>query len=266
MQVGRGVQVADIQRLFNQGTLKQTGLNTDLAIEGEGFFVVHDASGKPLYTRKGAFTINPSQYLHDPSTGYILQGVRADFTTFEVPTGGPVQDVYIPVGTLTIAKDTDTATFDGNLNGGGDIAADGSVLLSETLYDSNINTTATESTLLTNLGRSSSSNNFQDMNIATGDVITINAKKGGRTVTPLTFTVGSPPPQGGTTLGDLRAAKDNGVLFYPILPGAEESSWERFYKEGTMKAIIKKPLRPTEEEGKINPRARSARFRVAERT
>lgn len=35
----------------------------------------------------------------------------------------------------------------------------------------------------------------------------------------------------GDALGDLKAAKENGVLFYPIIPGHEEASWERFYRE-----------------------------------
>ena len=54
-QVGLGVRNAAITSIFKQGNLLDTGLNTDLAIEGDGFFAVQGDSGETIYTRSGNF-------------------------------------------------------------------------------------------------------------------------------------------------------------------------------------------------------------------
>ena len=54
MQLGVGTSVASVDVLHNQGTLESTGVTTDLAIEGEGFFVLSDSVDQ-FYTRSGAF-------------------------------------------------------------------------------------------------------------------------------------------------------------------------------------------------------------------
>ena len=51
---GLGVGIASIDNLFTQGTLESTGVTTDMAIQGEGFFVVREGQRK-LYTRAGSF-------------------------------------------------------------------------------------------------------------------------------------------------------------------------------------------------------------------
>ena len=57
-QVGRGTQVAEITPNFTQGTLEISSSASDLAIQGEGFFVVEAVTGERLYTRNGIFKIN----------------------------------------------------------------------------------------------------------------------------------------------------------------------------------------------------------------
>jgi len=57
MQVGLGVKVASIDRVLEQGSLEQTGMSSDLAIHGDGFFAVRDGSGTS-FTRNGAFQVN----------------------------------------------------------------------------------------------------------------------------------------------------------------------------------------------------------------
>src|SRR5687768_9404125 len=67
---GSGVKVGDIQQLFNQGSLANTGVSTDLALNGDGFFVVKGAvegvSGN-FFTRAGQFTLDKSGFLVNPS-------------------------------------------------------------------------------------------------------------------------------------------------------------------------------------------------------
>jgi len=55
-QLGTGVRVVSTSRLFAQGDLKQTGNQLDVAIEGNGFFVVQQPDGTPAYTRAGTLT------------------------------------------------------------------------------------------------------------------------------------------------------------------------------------------------------------------
>ncbi|MGB5986412.1 MAG: flagellar basal-body rod protein FlgG [Desulfobacterales bacterium] len=58
IQMGSGVRPMSTQRLFTQGDLTATGNNLDMAIEGDGFFLVEDQNGEEVYTRAGSFTLN----------------------------------------------------------------------------------------------------------------------------------------------------------------------------------------------------------------
>ncbi len=60
IQVGHGVRVASTQKMFTQGALKQTGVVSDLAIQGEGFFRVMLIDGAYGYTRDGSFKVDSS--------------------------------------------------------------------------------------------------------------------------------------------------------------------------------------------------------------
>src|SRR5262249_51090049 len=64
MQVGTGVMTAAIKTLFGQGNISNTGVATDLAIEGNGFFVIRDpSSGSTFVTRDGTFTRDANGFL-----------------------------------------------------------------------------------------------------------------------------------------------------------------------------------------------------------
>ena len=58
VQVGNGVEVASVRNLFTQGAVSQTGVSTDLAISGEGFFIVKNATGETFATRAGDFRVD----------------------------------------------------------------------------------------------------------------------------------------------------------------------------------------------------------------
>lgn len=211
-QLGLGVRVGDTSKDFRQGGLLATGITSDLAIEGDGFFIMLDGTGHPVYSRDGAFSINPANLLHNPTTGYIVQGWQADFTTFQLTPGGPLTNIKIPIGDLVIARATNVAQFDGNLNSNGDLANSGTVLESQVFVDVTLpppNNQAQLSTLLTNLGRRGAAGAPDvDFQLDIGDIIEVQATKGNRQLPRMKFQVSAlPPPPGidatGTTLQDL---------------------------------------------------------------
>lgn len=74
VQIGTGVVISQISTDFTQGALSGTGLNTDLGISGNGFFLVKDPASGTLYaTRAGNFRIDDTGYLVT-TDGYRLQG------------------------------------------------------------------------------------------------------------------------------------------------------------------------------------------------
>ncbi|PKN54361.1 MAG: flagellar hook protein FlgE [Deltaproteobacteria bacterium HGW-Deltaproteobacteria-14] len=76
-QAGQGVSVAGVQRLVTQGALLGTGVSTDLAINGQGYFIVNDASGQQFYSRNGQFQVDNEGYLTTVDN-LRLQGYAAD--------------------------------------------------------------------------------------------------------------------------------------------------------------------------------------------
>jgi flagellar hook protein FlgE len=70
VQVGNGVEVASVRNLFTQGAVSQTGVTTDLAISGEGFFIVKNANNEYFASRAGDFRVD--------ATGFLVtdQGLR----------------------------------------------------------------------------------------------------------------------------------------------------------------------------------------------
>ena len=75
-QVGLGMTVASIDRIFTQGSLQTTGNQTDLAISGDGFFVISDGDRK-YYTRAGSFGLDKNGTLVNPANGLKVQGWMA---------------------------------------------------------------------------------------------------------------------------------------------------------------------------------------------
>jgi|Deesub1362A_J573_1020465.scaffolds.fasta_scaffold00118_28 flagellar hook protein FlgE len=90
LQVGRGVQVNSIQRLFSQSSFQTTSSATDLAIDGDGFFIVNH-EGANYYTRAGQFILNAEGLLVNPR-GYVLQGWALDSNG---DVAGNLQDINL---------------------------------------------------------------------------------------------------------------------------------------------------------------------------
>ena len=117
-QVGLGMQVATIDTIHTQGALQVTGVNTDLAIQGEGFFIEKKGNSS-YYTRNGAFSIDKNGYLVNPSNGYKVQGWNAvlnpETGMMELNTAAGVEDLIIPVGSKDPARATQNTKFFCNL-------------------------------------------------------------------------------------------------------------------------------------------------------
>jgi flagellar hook protein FlgE len=196
VQVGLGVTLAAIDRDFTQGSLNATGSLSDLAIQGNGFFILRDGSNV-FYTRDGSFATAVDGTFIDPATGLGVQGWQA--VNGVVSTTGTVGNIVIPLG-MAIVQETSNARITGNFNSAGDTATTGTVTAGPGMLDAVTGLTATGTSLLTNLQDSSG----LGLGLAAGDTITITGRKGGADVTA-TYTVTA-----GSTVADLSAAIESG--------------------------------------------------------
>jgi flagellar hook protein FlgE len=99
MQVGLGVTTGAISPVFTQGGFDNTGVATNVAIQGSGFFVVGSGNDQS-YTRAGNFSFDANGMLVT-SDGLPVQGYTAvDPTTGAILTGGSLTNIVIPPGTL----------------------------------------------------------------------------------------------------------------------------------------------------------------------
>jgi flagellar hook protein FlgE len=114
MQVGLGMKVNTADTVFSQGNIETTGVSTDLAIQGNGFFIVKKG-GQTLYTRVGTFQLDSSGTLVNSGNGAILQGKLAD-AAGNVPTGTTLEDIKIALDMKAPAHATSLVKLSGNLN------------------------------------------------------------------------------------------------------------------------------------------------------
>lgn len=131
-QIGLGVQVAAIMPDFKQGTLQISSSPSDLAIQGNGFFIVQGSGGQQLYTRNGNFTPNSLNQLVN-STGQPLMGFGVD-TNFNIQSTQLVP-ISIPLGSTAVAKATQNVQMQGTLTPTGDLATTGAIVQSGPLGD-----------------------------------------------------------------------------------------------------------------------------------
>src|SRR5690606_36605228 len=98
-----------------QGSLITTGGNSDLAIQGNGFFVLSDGITN-VYTRDGSFSVNSVGVLLDPATGLRVHGYTADASGVIDAVNGVPGDIVIPLGAEGIASATTEVELVGNRN------------------------------------------------------------------------------------------------------------------------------------------------------
>ena len=191
-QIGLGAAVSTIRKDFSQGSVSASNVATDLAIEGEGLFIVRDGRGV-RYTRDGSFSLNPEGVLVNPG-GMKVQGYGVD-GNFNLEESTP-RDVTIPLGKLNIAEATTEATFTGAVFSGGELATHGALLRSDPLRDANgggpgVAGPPATTTPLSDVTDAAGNPLF------TGADVSFGGRKDGRQLGPQSI------PTAGSTLGDL---------------------------------------------------------------
>ncbi len=122
LQAGLGVRLAGVQSQFSQGALQATGLVTDMAIQGNGFFVMRDANGAQMYSRAGSFTFDKDGFLVNPA-GHRVQAYTQRDALGRIQSSGDLGDVLIPLGMQSDPQATATMRLQLNLDAQTDLAA-----------------------------------------------------------------------------------------------------------------------------------------------
>src|SRR5688572_21737785 len=115
VQVGMGMTVAGVEQVNTQGAFNTTSKVTDMAIQGDGFFIMTDGF-QNFYTRDGSFDLDQGGMLVSPNTGLRVAGWKADNGVINA-TGAPQGGITIPLGQDVEARRTSAIEFNGNLNG-----------------------------------------------------------------------------------------------------------------------------------------------------
>jgi flagellar hook protein FlgE len=106
-QIGYGLNTYSTTLNFKSGELRQTGNALDLGVDGQGLFVVRNASGQLRYTRDGQFQFNSQGLLVSRTDGSTVMGINAD---------GKLQEIGLTGLRTNPAKATTTVTMAGNLS------------------------------------------------------------------------------------------------------------------------------------------------------
>lgn len=118
LQIGLGVSVSSTTRIHSQGSVQTTNKNTDVAINGDGFFMVSDDGGLTNYlTRDGDFKLDAYGNFVNNS-GYIVQGWNINWDDQTIDSSRTPQNIFIDPGMhIPAAKSTEVA-IKANLNSG----------------------------------------------------------------------------------------------------------------------------------------------------
>jgi flagellar hook protein FlgE len=184
IQQGTGVQVASNSTDFTGGSIASTGISTDAAIDGTGFFVL-DNNGSQLYTRDGNFQLSSNGTL-ESTAGQPVMGYPA--TNGVVNTSGALTNIVIPTGQAMQPSATTTFSMTQNLNSESAINATASGPV--TVYDS-LGNSYVATVNYTKMG-----NNNWSYNISMPDTLTPNSTNLGA-VSTINYDFGA----SGATLG-----------------------------------------------------------------
>jgi flagellar hook protein FlgE len=133
VQLGAGTQVGSLPANFTQGSVSSTGVPTDVAIQGDGFFVVQQA-GVTSYTRAGNFAVDQNNFLVT-SAGQDVLGYPA--VNGVVNTGQAVAPIQLGAGTISPPASTSEVQIQTNLDAGATVGgSDGTFSTPVTIYDS----------------------------------------------------------------------------------------------------------------------------------
>ena len=123
MQIGLGSTVNTVTKIFKQGTIQTTDKQSDMAIQGDGFFVVSADGGKTyMYTRNGDFSLDSMGNFVDRN-GYVVQGWMRNEDTGTIDPTSPLSNIVIEPGMAMEANPTSELAIIANLNSGSNIGA-----------------------------------------------------------------------------------------------------------------------------------------------
>ncbi len=180
LQLGLGMQVASVIGEFVQGGLESTGNQSDLALEGDGFFKVV-AGDIVRYTRDGSFTLGQDRELLT-ANGFKVHGWNSDLNGI-IDTTGSTEAIIVPLGEKRIARETDNVFYTGNLNSDGITAATNGLLSSFPLSVGGVPAgAASQLWQLDYDDGSGAAPLFAGLAAGGGETITISALKGSRTI------------------------------------------------------------------------------------
>lgn len=157
IQIGLGMAISGVDKLNTQGVLSNTSKLTDMAISGDGYFIMTDGYRK-FYSRDGAFDLDSTGALISPATGLRVNGWVAETNASgqkvinsAMPPSAPLT---IPLGAGVNAKSSSMVSFSGNLNGSStDLVSSGVVESSTVASAISFATTATDALTFTYGGK-----------------------------------------------------------------------------------------------------------------
>ncbi|HTR79916.1 MAG TPA: flagellar hook protein FlgE [Gemmatimonadaceae bacterium] len=149
--IGLGSRIGSIDTVYTQGTLDTTGVNTDLAIQGNSMFVLSKGN-EQVYTRDGDFVVNADGGLVTAAGGLAVQGRMA----VNGKLSGNLTNILLPTGETVPANATSQITFSGNLDASAPVFDSGSAAAVDPLDP-------TQTSLPQNV------NSFQDLSITAYD-------------------------------------------------------------------------------------------------
>jgi flagellar hook protein FlgE len=191
IQIGLGVRVASVAKNMSQGSFTSTEKPFDLALDGDGFFVVFDGVNN-VFTRDGTFDVDAEGYLVDPSTGYRVQRIGTVGEEAGFQSAGNTS-ILIPYRTELPGSRTLEVDFKGNLSAGDYDPTTTKLQAAGLVYT------------LSSGGIATATSEFADVeqlsSFADGDTITITGRLTDGTAVSSTFTYGA--ANDGTTIQDL---------------------------------------------------------------
>lgn len=129
LQLGNGLDTAGTHLDFRQGDMRQTGNGLDLAVDGEGFFVLRNDQGHTRYSRAGQFQFNPQGVMVHRSDGSAVQAIDATGSLGSISLAG----LQVAAG-----KPTATAKFTGNLSSSVPVQTVGAVKVFDSLGEEHV--------------------------------------------------------------------------------------------------------------------------------
>ncbi|HEG0282519.1 TPA: flagellar hook protein FlgE [Campylobacter coli] len=128
LQIGLGVSVSSTTRIHSQGSVQTTDKNTDVAINGDGFFMVSDDGGLTRYlTRSGDFKLDAyGNFVNN--AGFVVQGWNINWDTQSIDSSRTPQNIFIDPGMHIPAAKSTEVSLKANLNSGSNVGTSSRVL------------------------------------------------------------------------------------------------------------------------------------------